>query len=133
MNLSGSGKTTLLNVLNNYSCGNLTVEGQIMINGVIKNPRKMALLSCYIQQEDLFFGTMTVREHLEFHVSELEIYTPQQIFNLFFSLNLCKAMLRMEKNITNERKRQRVAEVLKEVNFNKYKNFDSLKMFKHDN
>lgn len=65
---SGSGKTTLLNVLNYKSGSNLTVEGEILINGVVTNPRKMALVSCYVQQDDFFFGTMTVKEHLEFQV-----------------------------------------------------------------
>lgn len=39
-----------------------------MINGRSANAKKMSLISCYIQQEDLFFGTLTVKEHLEFHV-----------------------------------------------------------------
>jgi ABC-type multidrug transport system ATPase subunit len=39
-----------------------------MINGVSVNARKMAMVSAYIQQDDLFFGTLTVKEHLEFHV-----------------------------------------------------------------
>jgi ABC-type multidrug transport system ATPase subunit len=65
---SGSGKTTLLNALNFRISGNLRVEGEIMINGASVDSNKMSLLSCYIQQDDLFFGTLTVREHLEFHV-----------------------------------------------------------------
>ena len=39
-----------------------------MINGASVDSNKMSILSCYIQQDDLFFGTLTVREHLEFHV-----------------------------------------------------------------
>jgi ABC-type multidrug transport system ATPase subunit len=65
---SGSGKTTLLNALNFRISSNLRVEGEIMINGASVDSNKMSLLSCYIQQDDLFFGTLTVREHLEFHV-----------------------------------------------------------------
>jgi ABC-type multidrug transport system ATPase subunit len=65
---SGSGKTTLLNALNFRISSNLRVEGEIMINGASVDSNKMSILSCYIQQDDLFFGTLTVREHLEFHV-----------------------------------------------------------------
>ena len=58
----------MLNVLNYRVNGNLDVEGEIMINGVLANANKMSMLSAYIQQDELFFGTMTVQEHLEFHV-----------------------------------------------------------------
>jgi ABC-type multidrug transport system ATPase subunit len=68
---SGSGKTTLLNVLNFRSSSNLQVKGEIMINGTVTNAEKMSIISCYIQQDDLFFGTLTVKEHLEFHVCQI--------------------------------------------------------------
>ena len=38
-----------------------------MINGCDVDATRMAMVSRYIQQEDLFFGTMTVKEHLIFH------------------------------------------------------------------
>jgi ABC-type multidrug transport system fused ATPase/permease subunit len=69
MGASGSGKTTLLNILNLISESNLKVSGEVMINGQIANTKIMSLVSCYIQQNDLFFGTLTVEEHLNFHVS----------------------------------------------------------------
>jgi ABC-type multidrug transport system ATPase subunit len=65
---SGSGKTTLLNALN-YSCGSaFKVNGHIMLNGCEANSDKMSMVSGYIKQDDLFFSTLTVGEHLIFHV-----------------------------------------------------------------
>jgi ABC-type multidrug transport system ATPase subunit len=58
-------------VLNFRSGDNLKVHGDIMINGSTADAKTMSIISCYIQQDDLFFGTLTVREHLEFHVSHL--------------------------------------------------------------
>ena len=55
----------------------------------------MSMVSAYIQQDDLFFGTLTVHEHLEFH-----------------------AMLRMDRKISRQVKKKRVEEVLKQVCFN---------------
>ena len=60
---SGAGKTTLLNLLNGRNQGNLLLEGSIKING--HPPTKgFAGFSAYVQQDDLFVGTITVREHL---------------------------------------------------------------------
>nr|QUF59472.1 ATP-binding cassette transporter Abcg-like8 [Brachionus angularis] len=93
MGPSGSGKTTLLNALNYSIKGNLVVDGKIMINGYEANSTRMSMVSCYIQQDDLFFGTLTVREHL--------------VFN---------AMLRMDRSVSKEAKMRRVHQVLKEFN-----------------
>lgn len=70
MNLwwSGSGKTSLLNALNFSTKPPLTVHGRVMINGCDANSTRMAMISRYVQQDDLFFGTLTVKEHLTFHV-----------------------------------------------------------------
>jgi len=65
---SGSGKTTLLNVLTYRNRGNLLVTGQVRVNGG-RIGSGMSSMSAYIQQEDLFIGTLTVREHLWFQVS----------------------------------------------------------------
>jgi ABC-type multidrug transport system ATPase subunit len=46
-----------------------------MINGCHVDETRMAMVSSYIQQDDLFFGTLTVKEHLIFHVLiELLVY-----------------------------------------------------------
>lgn len=71
---SGSGKTTLLNVLNFHKKKNLKVTGKIKINGKEIDGSQMGLISSYIQQEDLFYGTLTVREHLIFHVIIIKRY-----------------------------------------------------------
>lgn len=41
-----------------------------MLNGCEIDATRMAMISSYIQQDDLFFGTLTVREHLVFHVKK---------------------------------------------------------------
>ena len=64
---SGAGKTTLLNVLTYRNRGKLLVSGEVRVNGG-RIGSSMSSVSAYIQQEDLFIGTLTVREHLWFHV-----------------------------------------------------------------
>lgn len=65
---SGSGKTTLLNALAaRTDSRTMTVTGDIKVNGVafgsgIQN------ISGYVQQDELFIASMTVREHLVFRV-----------------------------------------------------------------
>nr|UOU03359.1 ATP-binding cassette subfamily G-like 8 [Brachionus rubens] len=93
MGSSGSGKTTLLNALNYSVKDSMSVNGKIMLNGCKADPIKMSMVSCYIQQDDLFFGTLTVREHLIF-----------------------QAMLRMDKSLSKDSKLRRVNQVLKEFN-----------------
>ncbi len=66
---SGSGKTTLLNVLNFRNRGRLKVDGEIRINGKrIENIEEISTFSGYVQQDDLFVGSLKVREHLLFQV-----------------------------------------------------------------
>lgn len=65
------GKTTLLNVLNFRNRGSLKVHGDIKINGDnINSIEQISLLSGYVQQDDLFIGTLKVREHLLFQVKK---------------------------------------------------------------
>lgn len=90
---SGAGKTTLLNVLNRRNVRQLEVTGDIRLNGA-ELGNEMMTLSGYVQQDDLFVGRLTVREHLWFH-----------------------ATLRMGKHSTNDERDQRVGEVLQEVDF----------------
>lgn len=44
-------------------------SGTILANGKPLTRRQTTLLSAYVQQEDYFIGTLTVREVLMFHVS----------------------------------------------------------------
>ena len=66
---SGSGKTSLLNALNFRQNKSLIVEGKIMLNGHVCDATRMAMVSSYIQQDDLFYGMLTVKEHLIFQVN----------------------------------------------------------------
>ena len=63
------GKTTLLNVLNFRNRGNLKIDGDVKINGrIIGTTAGLASISGYVQQEDLFVGTLIVKEQLKFQV-----------------------------------------------------------------
>lgn len=65
---SGAGKTTLMNVLAHRNIGQMEVRGSVEVND---RPIGLEIntMSAYIQQEDLFIGSLTVREHLTFQVS----------------------------------------------------------------
>lgn len=76
---SGAGKTTLLNMLTFRNLTEVTREGEISVNGTPATRKLMTAYSAYVQQEDNFIGTMTVREHLVFNVS----YTKWNRFSLF--------------------------------------------------
>jgi len=69
MGASGSGKTTLLNALNMRNQEKLLIKGEIRINGtLIESSKDITSISAYVQQDDLFFGHLTVIEHLRFQV-----------------------------------------------------------------
>jgi ABC-type multidrug transport system ATPase subunit len=68
MGASGSGKTTLLDVLNCRT--KLKFYGSVKMNGqVVNSVKQLSFISGYVTQDDLFFDTLTVKEHLTFHVS----------------------------------------------------------------
>nr|UOU03362.1 ATP-binding cassette subfamily G-like 11-2 [Brachionus rubens] len=97
---SGSGKTTLLNVLNFKNRGSLKVKGDIKINGdYVDSVEKITHMSGYVQQDDLYFGTLKVKEHLLF-----------------------QAMLRMDKNSPHDLRVKRIEEILNELNLKKCEN-----------
>ncbi|CAB3402936.1 unnamed protein product [Caenorhabditis bovis] len=66
MGSSGAGKTTLLNVLTSRNLDNLDVQGTILLDGKRTNKWKMREISAFVQQHDVFVGTLTAREHLNF-------------------------------------------------------------------
>lgn len=68
MGASGAGKTTLLNILNFRNRGKLKVKGDVKINGKVADWEMITRHSGYVQQEDLFISTLTVKEHLNFMV-----------------------------------------------------------------
>ncbi|GFS54142.1 protein white [Nephila pilipes] len=92
MGASGAGKTTLLNVLTNRNLRLLNVEGSVLVNGQSVG-ESIIRLSAYVQQDDLFIGTLTVKEHLIF-----------------------SACLRMDKHLNYEERMKRVNEVMAELN-----------------
>ena len=115
---SGAGKTTLLNCLTFRNTGKLKVSGQRNINGSAIDTDTLARMSAYIQQDDLFIGTLTVQEQLRFQVNE----------SLFFNTNnfvtCCdeKALLRMDKHLSYRERMNRVEEVMQELSLSKSAN-----------
>ncbi|CAG9534298.1 unnamed protein product [Cercopithifilaria johnstoni] len=92
MGSSGTGKTVLLNALTMNVSSDVDVKGKILVNGEQLSSTDMHLISRYVHQDDLFIGTLTVREQL--------IYS---------------AELQMSYNTTKADRLKRVEEVLKEV------------------
>ena len=66
---SGDGKSTLMNVLAHRNISQMDVRGTVEVND---RPigSEITAISAYIQQEDLFVGSLTVKEHLTFQVGE---------------------------------------------------------------
>jgi len=91
MGASGAGKTTLLNALTFRSCGVLT-SGLMAANGRRMSSGVLTSRMAYVQQDDLFVGTLTVMEHLMF-----------------------QAMVRMDRQIPRSQRIRRVNEVIDEV------------------
>ena len=92
MGSSGAGKTTLLNTLTFRSAASVSVTGRRCVNGVRVGRNALASLSAYVQQDDLFIGTLTVREHLVF-----------------------QALVRMDRHIPYARRMRRVDQVIQEL------------------
>lgn len=65
---SGAGKTTFLNhISGRLTSKNLIIEGDVRINGTnVDEIDGFSAFSAYIQQDDVLFQAMTVRECLEF-------------------------------------------------------------------
>ena len=60
-------------MLNFRNRGKLQVTGDVKVNGeVIKSSDDLTSMSGYVQQDDLFFPTLKVKEQLNFQVSWYE-------------------------------------------------------------
>lgn len=92
MGSSGAGKTTLLNALTFRSARGTIVSGVMAANGRRVSPTILTSRTAYVQQNDLFIGTLTVAEHLLF-----------------------QAMVRMDRRIPIQQRVSRVNEVISEV------------------
>ena len=120
MSLLSKGKTTLLNVLNFRNNGSLKVEGPVRINGrLVKSIDEIASVSAYVQQDDMFVETLTVSEHLIFHV-QFHLRHSKDSVTLHFLLDrICdlaiavlKAELRMGRPTTKKQRNDRIEELL---------------------
>lgn len=71
MGSSGAGKTTLLNSLAFRSPAGVQVSHAAVraLNGIPVNAKQLRSRCAYIQQDDLFIGSLTAREHLIFQVN----------------------------------------------------------------
>lgn len=112
MGSSGSGKSTLLNALNNRLSNKFIMSGNVQINGQKFYSNELSNRIGYIFQDDIFIGTLTVKEHLTFLVKSQNLTLVHSLIQL-----ISKAMMKMSKSITNEDKMKRVDEVLREVSF----------------
>ncbi|XP_066979788.1 protein white-like [Macrobrachium rosenbergii] len=99
MGASGAGKTTLLNCLTFRSDQTLKIKGKLYVNGRQVTPNLLTSRSAYVQQEDLFVGTLTVKEQLTF-----------------------QANLRMGNGVSDRDRKARVEEVMIELNLVKCAN-----------
>ena len=63
-----------------------------LANNKVVSPNSLTSVSAYVQQDDLFIGTLTVKEHLTF-----------------------QALVRMDKNIPKKMRYQKVDEIIQEV------------------
>lgn len=68
MGSSGAGKTTLMNCMTFRNLKSLTISGLVCINDQPVSQTQLAAQSAYVQQDDLFIGFLTVKEHLIFQV-----------------------------------------------------------------
>ncbi|CAG0886743.1 unnamed protein product [Cyprideis torosa] len=91
MGASGAGKTTLMNVLAGRAGNKVLVDGKVFVNGY-PHAKVITDLCGYIHQEDMFFGSLTVKEHLQF-----------------------MAVLRMDRHCTDKARSSRVDEILVEL------------------
>lgn len=98
MGSSGAGKTTLLNALAYRSTRGVQVSSYSvrLLNGQRVGSKEMQARCAYVQQDDLFIGSLTVREHLMF-----------------------QAMVRMPPDISTRQRRRRVDQVILELSLRK--------------
>ncbi|KAH7726709.1 CRE-WHT-4 protein [Aphelenchoides avenae] len=96
---SGAGKTTLMNVFVNIDQTNIERTGHVTVNGDELTPKQMRRISAYVQQVDMFIGTLTVREQLQF-----------------------SAQLRMAREYGSEERKQKVDEAIRDLNLTNAQN-----------
>ncbi|EYC40681.1 hypothetical protein Y032_0601g502 [Ancylostoma ceylanicum] len=93
MGSSGAGKTTLMNILAFQSSKEVESNGAVLVNGKAMTKYEMRRMSAYVQQIDLFCGTLTVKEQLMY-----------------------SALLRMGNKFSYKEKMEKVEEAIKDMN-----------------
>ncbi|KIH62288.1 ABC transporter, ATP-binding protein [Ancylostoma duodenale] len=93
MGSSGAGKTTLMNILAFQSSKEVESNGAVLVNGKAMTKYEMRRMSAYVQQIDLFCGTLTVKEQLMY-----------------------SALLRMGNKYSHKEKMEKVEEAIKDMN-----------------
>ena len=68
------------------------VSGSRIANNQVVTPTSLTSISAYVQQDDLFIGTLTVREHLTF-----------------------LSLVRMDKHVGQKERRERIEQVIEQV------------------
>ncbi|KAK2147172.1 hypothetical protein LSH36_566g01155 [Paralvinella palmiformis] len=97
-NINAALYTMVIQILYHISYVSAMVEGCILVNG--KNiGEDIYKISDYVQQDNVFIGTLTVKEHLWFN-----------------------AMLRLDKRISYREKKTRVEEIMTEMSLKKCEN-----------
>ena len=89
----------MLNCLTFRNSGNLKITGERYVNGAKVSRDTLARMSGYVQQDDLFIGTLKVGEVLRF-----------------------QALLRMDKHYSDEERMGRVEQVIQELGLSKCRN-----------
>lgn len=74
---SGAGKTSLLNLLAKRISPSMTVlvNGELLANKKVYEPNTFPSFAAYVMQNDVLFGTLTVREAFQF-VANLKYSDP---------------------------------------------------------
>ncbi|EHK22118.1 uncharacterized protein TRIVIDRAFT_151139 [Trichoderma virens Gv29-8] len=66
MGPSGCGKTTLLNVLAQRPTHAPSVSANVLVNGVRLSTTLFRTITCFVEQEDAFIGSLNIKETLNF-------------------------------------------------------------------
>eukprot|EP00834_Sanchytrium_tribonematis_P000309 NODE_6_length_70510_cov_1.054395.p14 type:complete len:455 gc:universal NODE_6_length_70510_cov_1.054395:46270-44906(-) len=98
MGSSGAGKSTLLNILaGRFDQGD--IDGQILINGLPRDPLLFMRQIAYVEQDDLLFSMMTVKETVSF-----------------------SAQLRLPSSVTKAKKLQNTADTIQQLGLSQCQN-----------
>lgn len=95
---SGAGKSTVMNAMSGFE---QATEGEVLFNGIplYKNHAVLKNMMGYVPQQDIIYENLSLQKMLEY-----------------------SAKMRIEKEVTNEERQKRVAEVLDIVGLSEHKN-----------